>query len=96
VTKFPQIAFKSRTVRQTGEKTGDVTGDFTMHGMTRPIILHVQLLDNASGERSRWKVTTSPLKRRDFGLLFSGTAEAISGIAQDVAINIEIEASRAH
>jgi hypothetical protein len=55
----------------------------------------VQLIDSRSNERTRWKVTTAPLKRRDFGLLFGGTAEAVSGIGQDVAVNIEVEATRA-
>jgi len=54
----------------------------------------VQLLD--SGEnKTRWKVTTAPLKRKEFGLLFGGTAEAVSGISQDVTVSIEIEARRA-
>jgi polyisoprenoid-binding protein YceI len=92
VAKFPQITFKSRTVKRTGEKAGDVNGDFTLHGVTRPITLHVQLLD--AGERSRWKISTAPLKRRDFNLLFGGTAETVSGIGQDVAVSIEIEATR--
>jgi len=91
--KFPQITFKSRSVRRTGDQAGDISGDFTMHGVTRPIVLHVQLLD--SGEnKTRWKVTTAPLKRKEFGLLFGGTAEAVSGISQDVTVSIEIEARR--
>jgi polyisoprenoid-binding protein YceI len=94
VAKFPQITFQSRSVKRTGEQSADVAGDFTMHGRTRPIVLHVQLLSGASGDRSRWKVTTAPLKRRDFDLVFGGTAEAVSGIGQDVAVRIEIEASR--
>jgi len=91
--KFPQITFKSRSVRRTGDQAGDITGDFTMHGVTRSIVLHVQLLE--SGEsKTRWKVTTAPLKRKDFGLLFGGAAETVSGIGQDVTVNIEIEARR--
>jgi polyisoprenoid-binding protein YceI len=92
VAKFPQITFKSRSVKRTGDQVGDVIGDFTMHGVTRPITLHVQLLNGPAGERSRWRVTTAPLKRRDFNLLFGGTAEAVSGIGQDVSVSIEIEA----
>jgi len=91
--KFPQITFKSRSVRRIGDQAGDITGDFTMHGVTRSIVLHVQLLE--SGEsKTRWKVTTAPLKRKDFGLLFGGAAETVSGIAQDVTVSIEIEARR--
>jgi hypothetical protein len=33
--------------------------------------------------------------RRDFNLMFASGTEAISGISQSVAINIEIEAKRA-
>lgn len=94
VGKFPVITFRSTGVKRTGEQSGDVAGDLTMHGQTRPIVLHVELMDNATAERSRWKVTTSPLKRREFGLMFGGTAEAVSGIGQDVAVKIEIEARR--
>jgi len=94
VAKFPQITFKSRSVRRTGNQAGDITGDFTMHGVTRPIVLHVQLLEGGEN-KTRWKVTTAPLKRPDFGLMFGGTAETVSGIGQDVTVSIEIEARRA-
>ena len=92
VAKFPEITFKSGAVKQTGEQSGDVTGDLTMHGITRPIVLHVQLLGGGFGQRSRWKVTTTAL-RREFGLVFSGPTETVSGIGQDVSVQIEIEAS---
>ena len=97
VERFPEITFKSRSVKQTGQQSGDILGDLTMHGVTKPITLHVKLLSPLSHDtkQTRWAVTTEPLKRRDFGLMFSRSAEAISGIGQDVAINLEIEAARA-
>ncbi len=97
VAKFPEITFKSRSVKRTGSQSGDILGDFTMHGVTKPIMLHVQLVSPLAGEtkQTRWKVTTEPLQRRDFGLLFGATTEAVSGIGQEVSINIEIEALRA-
>jgi polyisoprenoid-binding protein YceI len=96
IAKFPEITFKSRGVRQTGQQSGDILGDLTMHGITRPITLHVKLLSPISGDtkETRWSVTTEPLKRSDFKLMFSQGTEAISGISQTVAVNIEIEASR--
>ncbi len=98
VTKYPEITFKSRSVKQTGPQSGDILGDLTMHGVTRPITLHAKLLTPMRGEasmqRSRWEVTTDPLKRRDFGLMFGSATEAVSGIGQEVAIRIEIEAVR--
>jgi polyisoprenoid-binding protein YceI len=91
--KFPAITFKSKSVKRTGERAGDVTGDLTMHGVTREIVLHVQMLP-AGNERTYWKVSTAPLNRRDFNLMFSGTAEAVSGIGKEVAVSIEISSAR--
>jgi polyisoprenoid-binding protein YceI len=97
IAKFPEMTFKSRSVRQTGQQSGDILGDLTMHGITKPITLHVKLLSPISGDtkKTRWAVTTEPLKRSDFKLMFSQGTEAISGISQTVAVNIEVEASRA-
>jgi polyisoprenoid-binding protein YceI len=97
VEKYPEIVFKSHGVKRSGAETGDVIGDLTMHGVTRTITLHVKLLSPAGGEttRTRWSATTEPLKRRDYGLLFGGTTETVSGISQNVEVEIEIEAVRA-
>jgi polyisoprenoid-binding protein YceI len=96
VEKYPEMAFKSRSVKQTGPQAGDILGDLTMHGVTKPISLHVKLLTSPSEtKQTRWTVTTGPLKRRDFNLMFAQAAESVSGISQTVAINIEIEATRA-
>jgi len=96
VEKFPRMTFKSRSVKRTGSQSGDILGDLTMHGVTKPITLHVKLLTpiNETG-RTRWSVTTDPITRRDFNLMFTPGAESVSGISQTVAINIEIEAKRA-
>ena len=97
--KFPEIAFKSRSVKRTGESSGDIIGDFTMHGVTKPMTLHVKLSTPPSGEsipeRTRWIVTTDPINRKDFGLMFSSATESISGISSSVTPTIEIEAVRA-
>jgi polyisoprenoid-binding protein YceI len=96
VEKFPQMTFRSRSVKRTGPQSGDVLGDLTMHGVTRPITLHVKLLTPINEtSRTRWAITTEPISRRDFNLMFASAAEAVSGISQTVAINIEIEAKRA-
>jgi polyisoprenoid-binding protein YceI len=96
VAKFPEITFKSRSVKRTGENSGDITGDFTMHGVTKQIVLHVKYLgapkDVAGARNTRWQVTTASLKRREFQLMFSPGTEGISGISQEVVVNIDIEA----
>jgi len=96
VEKFPYITFKSRSVKRIGAQSGDILGDLTMHGVTRPVTLHVKLLTPISDtNRTRWSVTIDPIMRRDFNLMFAPATESISGISQTVAINIEIEAKRA-
>ena len=98
-SKFPEITFRSRAVKRTGADSGDITGDLTMHGVTRPMTLHVKLASPITGDslpaRTRWQVTTDPIHRKDFNLVFSGSTEAISGIGQEVMPAIEIEAVRA-
>lgn len=86
VAKYPEIAFVSRGVKRTGTNSGEIVGDLTMHGVTREIVLTVQLV----GER--WRVTTAPLRRSQFGLVFSKSAETISMIADEVAVEIQIQA----
>src|SRR4051812_17054193 len=99
VEKFPEITFKSRGVKKTGAVTGDIAGDLTMHGVTRPITLHVQLQGDPQAAlknpTSRWRVTTAPIRRSQFGLVFSKSAETVSMIADEVSVDIEIEAQRA-
>jgi polyisoprenoid-binding protein YceI len=83
-------------VKQTGPHAGDIAGDLTMHGVTKPITLHAKLLSSSNDpKQTRWAVTTDPLKRRDFNLMFAQAAEAMSGISQTVTVNIEIQATRA-
>ena len=99
VQKFPEITFKSRRVKQTGPTAGEITGDLTMHGVTREIMLRVELLGTpesvAKNQTTRWRVTTAPLKRSQFGLVWSKSVETISMIGDEVAVTIEIEAERA-
>ena len=93
--KYPAVTFKSHSVKQTGAQAGDIMGDLTMHGVTKPITLHVKLLTPPNETRqTRWSVTTD-LKRGEFNLMFAQAAESMSGISQTVAINIEIEATKA-
>jgi len=95
VEKYPQITFKSRSVKQTGPQSGDILGDLTIHGVTKPITLHVKLLTPLNEtSQTRWTVTTEPITRREFNLMFAPATETVSGISQTVAISIEIEAKR--
>ena len=98
VQKFPEITFKSRQVKRTGSNAGEIVGDLTMHGVTRSITLRVELVGTPESvgkdQTTRWRVTTAPIKRSQFGLTWSKSVEAVSMIGDDVNIDIQIEASR--
>lgn len=71
--KFPTITFKSTKVAVTGPGKADVTGDLTMHGVTKPVVLHVKF--NGAGAVPMMKgayaagfSATCVLKRSDFGV----------------------------
>jgi len=97
VAKFSEITFKSRRVKKTGANTGEITGDFSMHGVMRPITLNVQMLGDpgsaGQSQTTRWRITTAPLERSDFGVGKGATGESMIG--NDVSVEIEIEATRA-
>ena len=96
IAKFSEITFKSRRVKQTGANTGEITGDFIMHGVTQPITLNIQLLGDpgsvAKDQTTRWRVTTAPLKRSEFGVGKGTSGEGMIG--DDVTVDIQIEATR--
>jgi polyisoprenoid-binding protein YceI len=92
--KFPTMTFKSTKVDVTGQ-SADVTGDLTLHGITKPVTLHVTFLGKGpgmmGGVTTGWEATTS-LKRSDFGLTWSKTIEGTQLVGDDVSIDLEITA----
>jgi polyisoprenoid-binding protein YceI len=86
VAKYPEITFKSRQVKQTSANGGQILGDLTMHGVTHQITLEV------SNTGRRWRVRTAPVRRSEFGLVFNKSAETVSMIADEVTVDIEIQA----
>lgn len=70
--KFPTIRFRSTRVTPTGPGRADVAGDFTLHGVTRPLVLHAVF--NGAGANAMSKAYTvgfegtGVLRRSDFGV----------------------------
>lgn len=99
VQKYPEITFKSRQVKRTGANAGEIEGDLTMHGVARPVTLRIELLETPDSigkdQATHWSVTTAPIKRSQFGLMWSKSVEAVSMIGDDVTIDMQIEATRA-
>jgi len=96
--KFPEITFKSTSVKRTGENTADVTGNLSMHGVTKEVVLKVELLGKGAGMKpgsivSGWDATTA-LKRSDFGLSWNKVIEGTQVVGDDVQIELHIEADK--
>ena len=99
VAKYPTITFKSKNVKQTGTDSGEIVGDLTMHGVTREITLHVKFLGKGMGMGGKavsgWQVTTEPIKRSDYGLVWSKLIQGTALVGEEVRISIDVEADKA-
>jgi polyisoprenoid-binding protein YceI len=96
--KFPETNFKSKSVKSTGKDTFDVTGDLTMHGVTKEMVLKVELIGKGPGMKqgsilSGWDATTA-LKRSDFGLAWNKVIEGTQVVGDDVKIELHVEADK--
>ena len=93
--KFPEMTFKSKKIARTGDDTADVTGDFTLHGVTKEVMLKVKFLGKGKGVtgglQTGWEAKTT-LKRSDYGLVWNKVIEGTSVVGDDIEIELLIEA----
>ncbi|MDP2342416.1 MAG: YceI family protein [Deltaproteobacteria bacterium] len=93
--KFPKITFKSTKIEKAGAGF-KVTGDFTMHGVTKPVVLDVGPLSDSYkdpwGGTHRGTSATAKIARKDFGLTYNSAIEK-GGVVlgEDVVIDLQIE-----
>jgi polyisoprenoid-binding protein YceI len=90
VAAFPTATFKATKVTQTGEKTADITGDLTLHGVTKPVVVHATFI----------QAGPNPIDKK-YSLGFAGSAEIIRSefgitsyvpnISDKVTLTIEAE-----
>jgi polyisoprenoid-binding protein YceI len=90
VATFPTATFHATKVTPTGEKTADISGDLTLHGVTKPVVVHATF--NQAG--------VNPLDKR-YELGFAGSAEILRSdfgvkaylpaISDKVTLTIEAE-----
>ena len=96
--KFPTATFKSTAVKRVGEGF-DVYGDLTLHGVTKPVILHMEEPSKEQigpdNKSHRGFSATTTLHRQDFGLSWNGTLKSgDSALGDDVKLTFEIEAAQ--
>jgi len=90
VAAFPTATFKATKVAQTGEKTADITGDLTLHGVTKPVVVHATF--NQAGPNPIDKkyelgfAGSAEINRSDFGI-----KAYVPAISDKVTLTIEAE-----
>ena len=94
--KFPTITFKSGPVKRKGDGELSVAGDLTLHGVTRPVVFHVE--GPTAPGKDPWGNTrvgisaTTKINRKDYGLEWNAALET-GGIllGEEVTINLEVQ-----
>jgi polyisoprenoid-binding protein YceI len=96
VEKYPEISFKSESIKAAGKDKYDVTGTLTLHGVSKKVTLPVSFLgqvkDPWGGTRAGFETSTT-LNRKDYGIVWN---KAIDNggvmLGDDVKVDINIEA----
>lgn len=93
--EYPTITFKTTKVTDATDTTAKLHGDFTMRGITKPVVLDLEIHGVGSGPwgnvRSGFTATTK-INRTDFGLTWNETLETGKLlVGEEVVIILEIE-----
>ena len=99
VASHPTITFESTSVKPLGDDNYDVTGSFTMHGVTKTVVLPVKALgemkDPWGNQRIGFEISTT-INRKDYGISFNKVLDQ-GGLmlGEEVTITINLEAVQA-
>jgi len=98
LAKYPTMTFVSRSASRTGQGL-DVSGDLTLHGVTKPVVLHVSgmtpEIKDPWGMLRRGATATTVINRLDFGLVWNKNLDGGGVVVGDeVTITLDIEAAR--
>ena len=95
--KFPEITFRSTGVQLTGPNTAKVTGEFTLHGVTKPVVLETTFNGGYAptsfdpNGRIGFSAHTV-IRRSDFGVKYGIPAPGTNlGVGDNVDVTIETE-----
>lgn len=98
VEKYPTVTFESTRVKKAGEKKLQVEGNLTMHGITKPVTLDVDVIgfgpDGYGVYRAGFEAHTR-INRQDFDVSWNDLVEGGGAmVGDDVDIVLSIEAMR--
>ncbi|HZC36001.1 MAG TPA: YceI family protein [Chthoniobacterales bacterium] len=87
--QFPTATFKSTSFKKVDEKNYEVAGNFTLHGITKPVTVSVQVIGSGPGPKGEPRLgteSTVTLKRSDFDV-----KTFLPAVTDDVQLTIAIE-----
>ena len=91
VEKYPTATFVSNKVELVSDKEAKVHGDLTLHGVTKPVVLDVQLnklAENMFKKQTAGFTASTMIKRCDFGI-----TTYLPNLGDEIKIEIESEAN---
>jgi polyisoprenoid-binding protein YceI len=95
VEKYPEITFKSDSIKPAGKDKYNVMGTLTMHGVSKKVTLPGtyagQLKDPWGNTRAGFQIETT-LDRKDYGIVWNKALDAGGAMLGDdvtIAINLE-------
>jgi polyisoprenoid-binding protein YceI len=94
VEKFPELTFSSTGIRQKTAELFEVDGDLTLHGVTKPVTLQLELNGfgtHYEGHPIAGFSAATEISRSDFGVTGGAAGAAVS---DKIKIALEIEAAQ--
>ncbi|ANH83377.1 hypothetical protein A8C56_22445 [Niabella ginsenosidivorans] len=92
---YPKLTFESTAITSKGDSEFELTGDLTLHGVTKPVTLQVELGGvgpNNYGQTIAGFELTGKINRKDFGLTWHAVTETGGVVVSDeVKLNISAE-----
>jgi polyisoprenoid-binding protein YceI len=94
---FPKITFVSTSIQKLAGNKYKVNGNLTMRGVTKPVTLDGELAGTRQTPQG-WLAAlslTGTVKRKEFGLMWDRVTEGVAVVADDVTMQVDIEAKSA-
>ncbi len=95
--KYPEITFKSSSVKAAGKDKYSVAGTLTMHGVSKLVVLPVQFggfgKDMQGNEKAGFELSTK-LDRKEYGINWNKAVDNGTLLGDEVAVSINLETSK--
>lgn len=97
VEQYPEMTFKSTGVKVTDDNLAKVTGDLTIRGVTKPVVLDVELVGEQknpfTGQKTLGFTAQTKINREDWGLTWNQALETGGWlVGKDIKITLDVEA----